>query len=1009
VQSWGVDVLGPERIDAMFGEGAAYKMWKATKERAGYRDADNILLGVGYTDEHDQLSVEWTAGAIMAARELAGYYGTSHADWAKECGEDAQSMREGIETLKQELPDGKAAYSYSLERKWIPFGWWAHDKRVLSTASTGWVAFIDEDVDPFSLPAADEEDMKLTVKPVPAQVKNDSPISSAALAAPNWMMIGLARAQEETFKNGDGSIFEGEAKGQKIELSLFPIFEAFLNMFDSNSQGNYVDPGNSDDQKSSGHLELVDTAADVVQTKPLGNLADAVKEVLSKSSSPQVISFGEVHPPEGLPLEQTALYRFSNEILPVLVEEGFHDLVCECFFVDTDQKEFDYYWQTGKLTPEKTPVLSFAVSSVNVPEESMYLLETIRKLKNQGKEITIHGGFSSVEDSFSSDDDLRADLIRQATFGKVEALREEGKRVVTYNGEAHNMIKPLSYNMPRDISFGDDLYAQLGDKYCSVFLFVPECGLNAPLLINRLFIEYVPENGVCLLSDNKNSMVSIILPFSNYSEMEIEIKDDVQLRIPEVTISYPQEFSSCLLSGISKAGALEAERNETAKGNETGIPLDIEPSLGDVVQTKPLGNLADAVKEVLSKSSSPQVISFGETHPSKGVQLEQTTLYRFSNEILPVLVEEGFHDLVCEYFYVDTDQEEFDYYWQTGKLSFEKTPALDRAVYSASVPEASIYLLETIRELKNQGKEITIYGGFASPVDVINCPDDDLRVDLIRQATFGKVEALREEGKRVVTYNGEAHNMIKPLSYNMPTDVSFGDDLYAQLGDKYCSVFLFVPDCRVNPSLSIDKFFLEYVPENGVCLLSDNKNSMVSIILPFSNYSMEIKDDSQLRIPEATLSIAAQNNNSSVNMTKPAVNETVTAPVQTPVVQSVVQENATVTAGQVKNETTIASAALAAPTGLMIGMARAEDSEVKEQNIELPAVLDKNNTFVSDETIEEVVKLHGTAQAAEWPVINNSGADGKADFNEIKDYLSYLGVSAENTTRWVYIFTGSHR
>ncbi|MFA5363253.1 MAG: hypothetical protein WC335_08490, partial [Candidatus Omnitrophota bacterium] len=429
-----------------------------------------------------------------------------------------------------------------------------------------------------------------------AQVKNETTIASAALAAPTGLMIGLARAQEETFKNEDGSIFEGEAKGQKIELSLFSIFEAFLNMFDSNSQGNYVDPGNSDDQKPSGHLELVDTAADVVQTKPLGNLADAVKEVLSKSSSPQVISFGEVHPPEGLPLEQTALYRFSNEILPVLVEEGFHDLVCECFFVDTDQKEFDYYWQTGKLTPEKTPVLSFAVSSVNVPEESMYLLETIRKLKNQGKEITIHGGFSSVEDSFSSDDDLRADLIRQATFGKVEALREEGKRVVTYNGEAHNMIKPLSYNMPRDISFGDDLYAQLGDKYCSVFLFVPECGLNAPLLINRLFIEYVPENGVCLLSDNRNSMVSIILPFSNYSEMEmeIEIKDDVQLLIPEVTISYPQEFSSCLLSGISKAGALEAERNETAKGNETGIPsfedmkLELQPWKDDLLTPMPM-------------------------------------------------------------------------------------------------------------------------------------------------------------------------------------------------------------------------------------------------------------------------------------------------------------------------------------------------------------------------------------------------------------------------------------
>ncbi len=71
-------------------------MWRATKLRSGFYK-DGILLGVGYTDSHDVLSGEWTAGAIAAALEVALYYKDSHTAWAEEALADAQAMVKGME------------------------------------------------------------------------------------------------------------------------------------------------------------------------------------------------------------------------------------------------------------------------------------------------------------------------------------------------------------------------------------------------------------------------------------------------------------------------------------------------------------------------------------------------------------------------------------------------------------------------------------------------------------------------------------------------------------------------------------------------------------------------------------------------------------------------------------------------------------------------------------------------------------------------------------------------
>lgn len=152
VQTWALSAFGPQKIEEWFGEGSSYRLWSQSKTFSGVFDEKQQLIGVGYSKENDRVSVEWTAGAVLAAREVANYYQLSHPDWSAEAARDAETMRVGIETLKKDVNDEQIAYSYSSKRGWIPFGWYSHSPEVLSLASTGWVFFIDRDFNPFYLP-----------------------------------------------------------------------------------------------------------------------------------------------------------------------------------------------------------------------------------------------------------------------------------------------------------------------------------------------------------------------------------------------------------------------------------------------------------------------------------------------------------------------------------------------------------------------------------------------------------------------------------------------------------------------------------------------------------------------------------------------------------------------------------------------------------------------------------------------------------------------------------------
>ena len=151
VQTWSIACIGPQELDAWFGEGAAWRIWQAGRSRAGVFDKQGNILGVGFTEEHDRISVEWSAGAMLALKELADYYKIKNPARMQEALADKSSMRISMESLHLNISQSLAAYSYSSRRGNIPFGWNSHDPQVMSLASTGWMIFVDAGFNPFRL------------------------------------------------------------------------------------------------------------------------------------------------------------------------------------------------------------------------------------------------------------------------------------------------------------------------------------------------------------------------------------------------------------------------------------------------------------------------------------------------------------------------------------------------------------------------------------------------------------------------------------------------------------------------------------------------------------------------------------------------------------------------------------------------------------------------------------------------------------------------------------------
>jgi hypothetical protein len=173
-QTWGMAVLGQERVDGWYGAGTAYNLWQATKKFAGYYDPNGQLGGVGYTivaNGKTNLiwSAEWTWGAIGACERLAYEYGKAgRADYAQSLTADAQSMVKLItQPIKRcansawcggGLLQEDGSYLYANDRFFIPWGWYANP--IGATCSTAWAVMHEHNFNPFVLGGGNESPLK---------------------------------------------------------------------------------------------------------------------------------------------------------------------------------------------------------------------------------------------------------------------------------------------------------------------------------------------------------------------------------------------------------------------------------------------------------------------------------------------------------------------------------------------------------------------------------------------------------------------------------------------------------------------------------------------------------------------------------------------------------------------------------------------------------------------------------------------------------------------------------
>jgi len=169
-QTWGMTVMGRERLDSKYGMGFAYKIWQVAKKYAGYYKGE-VLAGVGYTDtasangtaipKNTIWSAEWTFGAINMAQVLSkSYSDAGQSQYASDLLADAQSMYNQVTLLWPQglrFPDG--SYVYANKRFFIPWGWFSNP--ISALCSTAWSVLQAQNCDPFHWGCGDKPALQL--------------------------------------------------------------------------------------------------------------------------------------------------------------------------------------------------------------------------------------------------------------------------------------------------------------------------------------------------------------------------------------------------------------------------------------------------------------------------------------------------------------------------------------------------------------------------------------------------------------------------------------------------------------------------------------------------------------------------------------------------------------------------------------------------------------------------------------------------------------------------------
>jgi len=250
-------------------------------------------------------------------------------------------------------------------------------------------------------------------------------------------------------------------------------------------------------------------------------------------------------------------------------------------------------------------------------------------------------------------------------------------------------------------------------------------------------------------------------------------------------------------------------------------------------------SIEDAVKHILIKGN-PNLLAFGETHPRTDDWNKPTPLKLFSNQILPLLREHEYYDLVIEMFYSnEIGDRTINNFIKTGELKYD----FRKNIYpSNGVNQSGLdHLLKRARDPK---KPVSIYGGgpryndretpyiydIESGRDKSNAKLIALTRRITQRTTEKALKLLMRPGsKKVITYNGGYHNdVINQFGVN---GFSFGEFFIKKTKYKYVEVDLLSPE-MMNYSGDNNYAYPEYerwlktaVPQKGVMLIKRGDSS----------------------------------------------------------------------------------------------------------------------------------------------------------------------------------------
>jgi hypothetical protein len=231
--------------------------------------------------------------------------------------------------------------------------------------------------------------------------------------------------------------------------------------------------------------------------------AQAALEFVLAGESPNIIAFGETHPKQGANDLPTSLMFFADQLLPLLQQRGYNDLVLESLMSGS----------SADLFPP---------NSINNKGAAPALIRKAQELR-----LNIYGGGPSHHDQERFDiydqnsltgsrSDRLFKKITRRTKEQVLALLKHGEqKVITYNGGLHNDI--AGDYQKAGLSFGKFFRGNTRYKYTELDILTPEL-MDKGRFDRHTYPEYadwlrsaVPQKGVMLIQRVKGSY-TIILP-----------------------------------------------------------------------------------------------------------------------------------------------------------------------------------------------------------------------------------------------------------------------------------------------------------------------------------------------------------------------------------------------------------------------------------------------------------------------------------------------------------------